>query len=195
MSSSEEITQILSRVEAGDKDAVACLVSDVYDELRRLAAACLATERANHTLQPTALVHEAYLKLVDQTRVQWKGRAHFIALAASQMRRVLVDHARGRNRQKRGGGQARESVGETLIAVDSRSIDVISLDEALEEMSQFDAQRSQMIELRFFGGLSHREIGEVLRISMRDVDQVWRLARAWLRRRLGGETCDREDGE
>ena len=157
----------------------------VYRELRRLARGMLAAERNGHTLEPTALVHETYLRLVDQRRTSWRNRAHFYAVAASLMRRILVDHARRRSARKRGGGVRPI----TLVDVASRSRDeapeLLALDEALAELEKLDARQRQVVELRFFGGLSQQEIAQSLGTSVSTVERQWRLARAWLFRRLG----------
>jgi RNA polymerase sigma factor (TIGR02999 family) len=190
-----EITAVLERVSDGDPTAVDDLMPLVYDELRRLAESHLARERADHTLQATALVHEAYLKLVDQTRVQWRGRAHFFAVAAQAIRRILIDHARGRRRLKRGGGQARLSLDEALTIGHDAETDLIALDDALEQFAAEHPDKAKVVELRFFGGLSNDDAAMVLDVSSRTVERHWRFARAWLYRALDedGEAKDRGD--
>jgi len=169
----------------GNEAALQELMPLVHAELRRTAAAFLRRERRGHTLEPTALVHETYLRLVDQRRTSWRNRAHFYAVAASLMRRILVDHARRRSARKRGGGVRPI----TLVDVASRSRDeapeLLALDEALAELEKLDARQRQVVELRFFGGLSQQEIAQSLGTSVSTVERQWRLARAWLFRRLG----------
>jgi RNA polymerase sigma factor (TIGR02999 family) len=179
-----EVTQILQQWSAGDHEAPARLMPLVYNELRRLARSYLHRENREHTLQPTALVHEAYLRMVDQTRVSWQNRAHFYGIAASMMRRVLVDHARGRAAGKRGGAAIRLSTDDIQIPIEERAADFVALDEALEELAKFDERKCRIVELRFFGGLTDEEIAEVLGISTRTVLRDWKTARLWLFREL-----------
>jgi RNA polymerase sigma factor (TIGR02999 family) len=179
-----EITQVLQQIEGGDRNAVNKLLPLVYDEFKGLAAAYLRRERISHTLQPTALVHEAYLRLVDQTRVAWKGRAHFFAVGAQAMRRVLVDHARYHQRAKRGGGRHRITLAEELALSPTRDEDLLAVDEALEKLTKVDKRQAQIVELRFFGGLSVAEVAEVIGVSKRTVENDWTVVRAWLRREL-----------
>lgn len=162
----------------------------VYQDLRRLAERYMSRERPGHTLQPTALVHEAYLKLVDQTRVNWKGKSHFFAVGAQAMRRLLIDHARGRRREKRGGARRRVTLAESLFPSDERELDfeeLLSLNTALDRLANVEARAAQVVELRFFGGLSVPEVAHVLDVSTRTVEGDWTYARAWLRRELSGE--------
>jgi len=181
-----EATRLLRQIQEGDRDAAERLMPLVYDEFRALAGRFLARERAGHTLQPTALVHEAYLKLVDQSRVDWKGRTHFFAVGAQAMRRILVDHARGRQRIKRGGDRARITV-EHAPVVDDRNVeDLLALDEALEKLERLDPRQARIVELRFFGGLDVAEVAEALGVSKRTVEAEWTVVRAWLRRELSG---------
>ncbi len=186
MSSTQaDITTHLNRLSSGDASRVAQLMPLVYDELRRIAAAQLARERVNHTLQPTALAHEAYLKLVDQSRAQWTDRAHFLAIAAQMTRRILIDHARVRRAAKRGGGQRM-----TLSWADAEvsghgELDLIELEDALQRLAQLSARQAKVVELRFFAGLEVNETAEVLGVSPRTVKGDWRVARAWLARELG----------
>jgi len=182
--STAQATQLVTQLEQGDPSAAAELVPLVYSELRSLAAAILRQENRGHTLDPTALVHEAFLKLVDQTRVQWKGRAHFFAVCAQAMRRILVDHARGKHRQKRGGGRVRLTLKPDLALSPSRDEDVLALDEALEKLTRLDPRQARIVELRFFGGLNVSEVADVLGVSKRTVESDWTMVRAWLRREL-----------
>ena len=187
MSSQPNITALLNGYSRGDKDALDRLMPIVYDELRRQAARYLRRERAGHTLQTTALIHEAYVRLVDQRNVQWQNRAHFFGIAAQLMRRILVDHARTKKRVKRGGSGVRVSLGEATVAVKSQDLDVVALDEALERLAQIDEQQSRVVELRFFSGLSVEETAEVMGISKATVKRDWSMAKAWLHRELSGE--------
>jgi len=188
--SDQDPTSVLHASSAGDAAATAALAPLVYNELRRLAAGYLAEERANHTLQPTALVNEALLRLFDQTRVRWNDRSHFIAVAAMAMRRILVDHARARMRLKRGSGAVRTATAGSGDAdvPGSRSTleldDVLDLETALQELETFDPDRARLVELRAFAGLSIVEAAEVTGRSTASVTRDWALARAWLRRRL-----------
>ena len=182
--STAQATQLVTQLEQGDPSAAAELVPLVYSELRSLAAAILRQENRGHTLDPTALVHEAFLKLVDQTRVQWKGRAHFFAVCAQAMRGILVDHARGKHRQKRGGGRVRLTLKPDLALSPSRDEDVLALDEALEKLTRLDPRQARIVELRFFGGLNVSEVADVLGVSKRTVESDWTMVRAWLRREL-----------
>lgn len=179
-----EVTQILHEWSDGDEDAPARLMPFVYDQLRRQARAYLAKERGSHTLQPTALVHEAYFRLVDQRSVSWQNRAHFYGIAANMMRRILVDHARAHATGKRGGAVVRLSIDDIQIPLEQRATDLIALDEALEKLAAFDERRSKIIEMRFFGGLNDDEIAEALNVSRRTVLRDWKTARLWLYREL-----------
>ncbi len=163
----------------------------VYDELRQLARHYLQRERPDHTLQATALVHEAYLRLVDQTTITCQNRAHFLGIAARQMRRILVDHARRHGAQKREGEWMKVEFDEAWTSLISRSGNLIALDDALQDLARLNPRHSQIVELRFFGGLTFEEAGEVLDVSSRTAQREWRLARAWLRRAIfGGEHGD-----
>ena len=178
-----QVTEILNSV--GEKGTVANkLLPMVYDDLHALAEKYLRAEPANHTLQPTALVHEAYMKLVDQTRVDWQGRTHFFAVGAQAMRRILVDHARRRRAAKRGGDRQRITVDEQLLAAGRRDEDVLALEEALEKLSDLDPQQARMVELRFFGGLNVAETATALGLSKRTAEREWNMVRSWLRREL-----------
>ena len=183
-----DVTEILQDVRHGDKDAPARLMPLVYEELRRLADHYLRQERPDHTLQPTALVHEAYLKLVDQTRVDWQNRAHFFGVAAQIMRRILVDHARRHRASKRGGYQQKMTLDEAVDYSQSRELNLVALDEALNTLSHLDPRQSQIVELRFFGGLSIEETAEALNVSPATVKVDWSMAKAWLRREIGAES-------
>jgi RNA polymerase sigma factor (TIGR02999 family) len=174
-----EITKLLEASREGDEEALNKLLPLVYQELRRLAGHYLRRERPDHTLQPTALVHETYLRLIDQN-VSWQNRAHFFGVAAQMMRRILVDHARSRLAAKRGSGGVKISLDDALNLSDERAGDFIALDEALERLAEFDEQKSKIVELRFFGGLSIEETAEVLGIGTATVTRQWRMAKAWL---------------
>jgi RNA polymerase sigma factor (TIGR02999 family) len=170
-------------------DAPDLLVTQLYQELRRLAAGCLRRERPNHTLQPTALVNEAYLRLAAQSQPAWNGRAQFLGVASHLMREILVDYARTRNRAKRGGGLAPiciEDAGELAAAPE---VDLMALDEALDALERIDAQQRQIVELRYFGGLSIEEAAQVLGVSPATVKRDWRMARAWLHRELSSHAA------
>jgi len=176
-----DVTQLLDRWTGGDQQALNDLLPVVYEELRRLAGSYLNRERSGHTLQSTALVHEAYLRLVDQ-EVTWQNRAHFFGIAAQVMRRILVDHARARNAAKRGDG-LRITFDERVMAIsEDRDFDVLVLDRALNELSHLDQQQGKIVELRFFAGLSIEETAEALNISTATVKRDWAMARAWLSR-------------
>ena len=180
----EDVTRMLEQIKQGDENAANRLLPLVYDEFRALARHYLAQERADHTLQPTALVHEAYLKLVDQNRVDWQSRGHFFAVAAQIMRRILVDHARTRHREKRGGGRARVMLDDAVALSPQKSEDVLALDEALEKLAQVSPRQAQVVELRFFAGLNVDEVATILNVSKRTVEGDWTFARAWLSREL-----------
>jgi len=183
-SNKKDITELLRDWGNGDKAAMDRLLPVVYDELRRLAASFFRRERVNHTLQPTALVHEAYLHLVDQSRVGWENRAHFFGAAAQLMRHILVDHARSHNALKRGGGEIKVSLADDMALVEQRELDLIALDSALDELAALDPQQARTVEMRFFGGLSIEETGEVLGISPATVKREWNTAKAWLYRQM-----------
>lgn len=182
--SPHDITQLLADWSSGDAAALARLMPLVYAELQRIAHGYLRQERMGHTLQTTDLVHEAYLKLVDQRRMQWQGRAHFFAIAATVMRRLLVDHARTCGRGKRGGGAVKLPIEVVAVVSDQRLEDLVALDEALRNLAAIDARKSRVVELRVFGGLSNEEMGEVLGVSPNTVMRDWNFAAAWLRRWL-----------
>jgi RNA polymerase sigma factor (TIGR02999 family) len=180
-------TELVCAVRDGDRAAADELMPEVYNELRSLAASYLARETVNHTLQATALVNEAYLKMVDQTRVDWQGRTHFFAVAAQSMRRILVDHARTRRRKKRGGDRRRIVLDDHLQLSVQRDDDVLALDEALHVLAQRDERQARIVELRFFGGLTVEEVALVLGVSKRTVEAEWTMIKAWLRRELADE--------
>jgi RNA polymerase sigma-70 factor, ECF subfamily len=177
------IVQLLQDWRAGDKGAYARLIPLVYDELRRLARGQLRREQTGHSLQPTVLVHEAYLRLV-KAEVDWRNRTHFLSVAARVMRRILVEHARARRAEKRGGDALHVTLTGPIAAPDGRPIDVLALDEAMERLREFDARQAEIVELSYFGGLTYPEIGELVGISEATVDRDLRHARAWLRREL-----------
>jgi len=179
------VTPLLDSASRGDRRAAARLLPLVYEELRERAALSLRRERPSHTLQPTAIVHEAFLRLVDQTAVDWRGRTHFFAVAAEMMRRVLVDHARKRGATKRGGGRTRVALDEQVASPHANDdLDLVALDEALEELHRLSERQARVVELRYFGGLNVEDVAAVLSVSDRTVKEDWRIARAWLRRRL-----------
>ena len=182
--SATEITGILFRWSQGDEHALDSLTPLVYRDLRRIAARLLRDERSGHTLQPTALVNEAYLKLAGQAKVQWQNRTHFFAVAARAMRQILVDHARGHLRAKRGGGETAVPLDEGMLFAPERSADLLALDEALHRLALIDPRKSRVVELRFFAGLGNEEIAEVLHISPNTVMRDWNMAKAWLRREM-----------
>jgi RNA polymerase sigma factor (TIGR02999 family) len=181
-----DVTQLLSRWSAGDRAALDSLVPVVYRELRRMAARYLRHERSHHTLQPTALVHEAFLKLVGQRDVRWQNRAHFFGVAAQLIRRVLVDYARERAAAKRGGGVERLPLEDALAIGASNQIDIIAVDDALNRLAVVDPDQVRLVELRFFGGLTIEETAEVLGWSSGSVKREWTVARAWLQREISG---------
>jgi RNA polymerase sigma factor (TIGR02999 family) len=179
-----DVTQLLVAARDGDHRAVDRLVPHVYDELRAVAERLMREERLDHTLQATALVHEAYLKLVDQTRVQWQDRAHFFAVAAQALRRILVDHARAHGRVKRGGGQTRVLLRDELLASYQPEVDVVALDEALARLAAKHPDHARIVEMRFFAGLTVDEVAALLEVTPRTVERKWRFARAWLKQAL-----------
>ena len=185
---SDEVTQLLLRWQGGDRAALDKLLPLVYDQLHKLASRQLKRERRGHTLQPTAVVHETYLRLVDQRRANWQSRAQFFAVAAGMMRRVLVDHARSRRAAKRGGLQPHIAIEDVDAGIDPPSVDLVDLDDALDKLEQLDADQAKIVELRFFGGLTVEETAEVVRSSPATVKRDWHSAKAWLFRELGGTT-------
>ncbi len=174
------VTELLLGWSEGDDESRERLMDIVYQALRRIAGAQLRGERSGHTLQATALVNEAYLRLVDQNRVQWKNRAHFFGIAARLMRRILVDHARRQRAEKRGGGATVLVINEDVVAGPERDFDLVALDDALEKLQSFDARAAHLVELRFFGGLTIEETSEVMELSPATIKREWSTARAWL---------------
>lgn len=189
-----EITRLLGEASAGDRTALDRLMPLVYDELRVLARNRLRSEAAGHTLSPTALVHEAYLQLVEQERVEWRSRSHFFAVAAQAMRRILINYAKMKKRQKRGGGAAHVAlddvdalVAHALPFTDDQATELIALDEALDQLRQFNSEGAAIVEYRFFGGMEYRDISEVLGVSEVTARRRWSAARAWLRAALNAD--------
>jgi RNA polymerase sigma-70 factor (ECF subfamily) len=180
MPAPSELTQLLLDWSQGNKNALDKLMPLVYDELRSLARRYLSRESTGHTLQTTALVNEAYMRLIDQNRVQWQNRAHFFAISAQLMRRILVDHARKQHYAKRGGDAIKLSLDDVALLSKEKAAELVALDEALEQLAELDSRRSRVVELRFFGGLNNEEIASVLGISANTVMRDWNLARAWL---------------
>ncbi len=183
--SQKAITQLLIEWGKGDREAMEKMLPLVYAELRRIAANRLRAERPGHTLQPTALVHEAYLRLVEQQSVNWKNRAQFFGIAAEMMRRILINHALNKKADKRGGGAVKVSLSAVDVAAKEEGANLLALDEALKKLATFDERRSRIVELKFFGGLSIEEIAEVLGVSDATVVREWSLARSWLYREIG----------
>ncbi len=179
-----DITGILRKASRGDDSAVRRLMPLVYNELRALAESYLQRERPDHTLQATALVHEAYVRLIKQDNVEWQNRAHFFGVAAQAIRRILVDHARHHQREKRGGNRQRVRLDEHIALPRQPDLDLLALDEAMDKLADFHERAARIVELRFFGGLNREEVAEFLGVSLRTVGDDWRLARAWLRREL-----------
>ena len=179
-----QITDLLIAWGDGDQAALERLFPLVYDELRRVAAFYLRRERSDHTLQPTALVNEVYLRLFDQRRVGWQNRAQFFGVAAQMMRRILVSHARSRHAAKRGGSDQRITLQDELAATDQRDVNLLALDDALSKLETIDPEKSKLVELRFFSGLTVPETAEVMSISPRSVDRQWQTAKAWLYREI-----------
>jgi RNA polymerase sigma-70 factor (ECF subfamily) len=184
---SHEVTQLLVAWSRGDRAALDQLMPMVYAELRRLARHYVRQEYAEHTLQPTALIHEAYLRLIDARQVHLENRAHFFAIAARLMRQILVDFARERGSLKRGGSGIRVSLEKAPILSKQRDLDMVALDEALSALAEVDGRKSQVVEMRFFGGLTEEEIAAALDVSPETVRRDWRLAKSWLRQKLSGE--------
>jgi len=178
------MTQLLCAWSRGDQNAFEKVIQMVYPELRRIAQGYLSDERQGHTIQATALVHEAYIRLIDVARIEWRDRAHFFAISAKIMRRVLVDHARARRYAKRGGGLRRVDFSEALAISSELDHELVRMDEALNELAAFDARKAQVVEMRYFGGLKAAEIASVLGISPQSVNRDWNLAKAWLAREM-----------
>jgi RNA polymerase sigma-70 factor, ECF subfamily len=185
-----EVTQLLKAWGSGDDKALERLTPVVENELHRLAHRCMARENPGHTLQTTALVNEVYLRLVDIHAVDWHDRAHFFAISARMMRRILTDFARSRNYQKRGGGAVQVSFDEALVVIPEKNADILALDEALTRFAEVYPRQSQVVELRFFGGLEVEEAAEALKVSPETVKRDWRFAKSWLLRAMSGEKAD-----
>jgi RNA polymerase sigma factor (TIGR02999 family) len=185
----DEISKLLRAWSDGDRSALEGLTPIVYDELHRLAHRYMKRERPGHSLQTTALVNEAYMRLVDYERMQWQNRAHFFAVSAQLMRRILVDHARGHN-LKRGGGAQQVSLEEAAVVVGDRTADLVALDDAMNALARLDPRKVQVVEMRFFGGLSVEDTAEVLKVSPATVRREWSTAKVWLYRELAGGTGD-----
>jgi RNA polymerase sigma-70 factor (ECF subfamily) len=178
--STQGVTELLIELSNGRREAVDMLLPIIYDELKRVAANYLRRERPDHTLQPTALVNEAYMKMIDITQVSWQNKAHFIGVAANQMRRILVDHARTHNAQKRGGEFQILTLNEEIDKSDEETADLIALDDALNELAKMDPIKAKIVELRYFGGLSTDETAEVLGVAPITIKRHWKLTKAWL---------------
>ncbi|HMY70962.1 MAG TPA: sigma-70 family RNA polymerase sigma factor [Blastocatellia bacterium] len=181
---SNQITAQLAAWQSGDAAAMEEVIRAVYQELRRMADRYLRQETPGHTLQPTALVHEAWLRLVKQTQVDWQNRAQFFGVAAQMMRRILVDHAKSKHREKRGGDAVKLLLEDTVDVSDERAADLVALDDALQSLAAIDARKCRVIELRYFGGLSVEETAEILQVSPQTVLRDWKLAKAWLYREI-----------
>ena len=186
----QQVTQLLCEWRSGDPGALEKLIPLVQPELQRLAHHYMSQERPGHTLQTTALINETYLKLVDQKRVKWQNRAHFFAVAAQLMRRIMVDHARQRQALKRSGGAIRVTLDECAAVTETRAAELLALDEALEKLAAFDQRKARVVEMRYFGGLTMEEIADVLKIHLNTVMRDWTAARAWLFAALSGENMD-----
>jgi len=186
-STRQEVTQLLGDWSGGDEAALEKLFPLVQPELHRLAHHYMRRERAGHTLQTTAIINEAYLRLIDNTKPSWQNRSHFVAAAAQLMRRIMVDHARERLSLKRGGGALKVTLDEAAFVTESRSDELLALDEALEGLAALDPRKSQIVELRYFGGLTIEETAEFLKLSQRTVEREWTMAKAWLYRALRGD--------
>ena len=184
--SKQDISVILKDWSGGNRTSADALLTIVYDELRKIAAQYLSKERSGHTLQPTALVHEAYMKLVDISDIKWQDRAHFFAVSANVMRHILVDHARAKRAAKRGGSAQRIELDDAISLSNERDLDLLDVDEALKELAKFDEQQCRIVEMRFFGGLTIEETAHVVGVSPATVKREWSMAKAWLRRRLQG---------
>jgi len=189
-----DITRLLHAAASGERHDLDALMGAIYQDMRRLAASHMNAERRDHTLQPTALVHEAYVKLIDQRRSDWKDRLHFFAVASRIIRRILIDHAREQSARKRGGDRTLVRIGDQEFAAAARDLDLLSLDEALAELATLDEQQARIVELRFFGGCTVDEVAELLGIGKRTVDRDWQAARAWLFERLQGAGEDGTGG-
>src|SRR5216110_3006868 len=187
--SAQEVTQLLGHWSSGDERALEKLIPLVQPELHRLAHHYLSRERAGHTLQTTALLNEAYLQLTDETQPPWQNRAHFMAVAAQLMRRIMVDHARARHALKRGAGAIRVTLDEAALVTEERAEEMLALHEAMEKLAEFDRRRCEIVEMRYFGGLTVEEIADVLKVHPNTVMRDWRAAKAWLYAELTTEGC------
>jgi len=187
--SAQEVTQLLGDWSGGDAGALEKLIPLVQPELHRLAHYYMSRERAGHTLQTTALLNEAYLQLTDKTPLRWQNRTHFMAVAAQLMRRIMVDHARARHALKRGAGAIRVTLDETALVAEERAEELLALDEALEKLAEFDRRRCEIVEMRYFGGMTVEEIADVLKVHPNTVMRDWRAAKAWLYAELTTEGC------
>ena len=181
------ITVLLAKARSGDSSALANVFPLIYDELRRLARQQLQREPDGHTLSPTALVHEAYMRLIDYSRMEWAGRAHFLAVAATAMRRILVDHARGHRSVKRGGMLRRVSIDDVELGTEDRAELLVAIDDALDRLKELDARQAQVVECRFFGGMTEEETATALGISVRTAKRDWAKAKSWLHREIAAE--------
>lgn len=188
---SDEITVLLRRLSAGDRQAESALIPLIYDDLRRLAASYMRRERVDHSLQATALVNEVYLRLVGSKEVQWQDRTHFFRLSAGLMRRILVDHARTRKANKRGGENVRVPLADYFPGTEERTEEIIAVDQALTHLAAIDPRQAHIVEMRFFGGLNDEEIAAILDVSMRTVSREWAIAKAWLKGELGDGAVSR----
>lgn len=189
-SAQEQITQLLCDWRGGDAGAHEKLIPLVQPVLQQLARRYMSKERPGHTLQTTVLVHDAYLQLAGQTEMEWRNRAHFFAIAAQQMRRIMVDHARQRHALKRGGGALKVTLDESAHVAESRAVELLALDEALEKLASFDKRKADVVEMRYFGGLTTEEIADVLKVHANTVLREWSAARAWLFAALSGKELD-----
>ena len=188
-SAQQQVTQLLVDWSSGDKAALEKLIPLVQPELRRLAHYYMSRERAGHTLQTTALLNEAYLHFAEKSQPRWENRPHFFAVAAQLMRRIMVDHARGRRALKRGGGAVKVTLDEAALVTEERAEELLALDEALEKLAEFDRRKCEIVEMRYFGGLTIEEIGDILKIHPNTVMRDWSAAKAWLYGALSGEAC------
>ena len=191
--SRENITILLNAAASGERGALDSLMAALYDDMRRLAADHMGGERNNHTLQPTALVHEAYVRLVQQHSTRWTDRVHFFAVASRIIRRILIDHARSHLSEKRGGPKTRIRLDDQDIAEPDREVDLLALDEALKELAEINEHQAKIVELRYFGGCTVEEVADMLKVGKRTLDRDWAAARAWLCDRLGADAAESSD--
>jgi len=186
---SASVTELLAKARSGDSSALANVFTLIYDELRRLAQQQLQREPDGHTLSPTALVHEAYMRLIDYTRMEWTGRAHFMAVAATAMRRILVDHARGARSLKRGGSARRVSIDSVELTTEERADLLIAVDDALDRLKELDSRQARVVECRFFGGMTEEETAEALGIGLRTAKRDWAKAKVWLHNEIAASSA------